>query len=180
LADARHVARETGAGLFVIASLHQTGESLRLTARILETLGGQVRWVVPAEIPVAMPDLSVDTVAQRVAGALAALVEPRYASWMPIATSPPTFRAFEEFDRATDLKIHNRPGDALLHFERAATLDPTFTWAMLEAAIVRMNIGDRPGADSIDVVNAARPIAGSPSLARVDARRATRRLGPVV
>jgi tetratricopeptide (TPR) repeat protein len=156
--DVRRVARETGAGMLVVTSLHRMGDSLRLTARILETLGGQVRWVVPAAtLPVSAPDASVDTVAERVAGAFAALVDPRYASWMPVATSPPTVRAFEEFDRATDLKIHNRPGDALPHFERAATLDPTFTWAMLEAAIVRMNIGDRPGADSvIDVVNAKR------------------------
>ncbi len=157
LPDVRRVARETGAGLLVATSLHRTGDSLRLTARILETLGGDVRWVVPAALPVSAPDLSVDTVAQRVAGALAALVDPRYASWMPVATSAPTFRAFEEFDRAADLKLHNRPSDALPHFERAVTLDPTFTWAMLEAAIARMNIGDRPGADSvIDVVNAKR------------------------
>ena len=151
------VARETGAGLLVITSLHRMADSLRLTAQIVETLGGQVRWVVPATLPVSAPDLSVDTVAQRVAGALAALVDPRYAAWMPVATPPPTFRAFEEFDHATDLKLHNRPSDALPHFERAATLDPAFTWAMLEAAVARMNIGDRPGADSvIDVVNAKR------------------------
>jgi DNA-binding SARP family transcriptional activator/tetratricopeptide (TPR) repeat protein len=134
--DVRRVARETGAGMLVVTSLHRTGDSLRLTARILETLGGQVRWLVPATtLPVSAPDASVDTVAERVAGAFAALVDPRYASWMPVATSPPTFRAFEEFDRATDLKLHNRPSDALPHFERAAHVLPNrFLYGLAENA----------------------------------------------
>ena len=157
--DVRRVVRQTHAGFLVVASVHGARDSVSAEARIIESAGNRVRWVVPRTVSVASRAAQpLDTIAQRVAGALAALTDPRFGSWMPIAaTTPPMFRAFQEFDRATDLKLRNRPGEALSHYEAAAALDPTFTWAMMEAAVGHMNIGDRPGADSvIDLVAARR------------------------
>jgi tetratricopeptide (TPR) repeat protein len=127
--------------------------------RIIETAENRVRWVVPSGAGMAVSSgQPLDTVAQRVAGGLAALADHRFGSWMPIAAiTPPTFRAFQEFDRATDLKMRNRPREALSHYESAAALDPAFTWSMMEAAVAHMSVGDRPGADSIvEVVNIRR------------------------
>lgn len=157
--DAPDVARRAGAGLLVIAAVRGAGDNMFAEARVVETIGNRLRWVIPS--PANMgghATRSLDTVAERVVGALAALSDPRFDSWMPIAaTLPPTFRAFEEFDRATDLKLRNRPREALAHYEAAAVLDPTFTWSMLEAAVAHMSAGDRPGADSVvDLLNLRR------------------------
>jgi hypothetical protein len=48
-----------------------------------------------------------------------------------------------------ELRLSNRPTEALPHFERASAVDTTFTWALLEAATTHMTAGDRGGADSI-------------------------------
>ena len=156
--NAQRAAREAGAGILVIATVHRAGDTVVADARIIETAGNLPRWVVHgvARSPASMQPL--DTIAQRVAGAIAALTDSRFGTWLPIAAAiPPTVRAFEEFDRATELRLRNRPGEALGHYEAAVVLDPTFTWAMMEAAVAHMNIGDRPGADSvIDLVAAQR------------------------
>jgi DNA-binding SARP family transcriptional activator len=148
--DVRALGRETGAGSIVLTSSRRDGDTLYFDAWITEPLGGSVRWVVPAVPAVAasMGSVTRET-AQRVAAAIVALADRRFASWLPNVTAPPTLRAYEEFDRAFELKLRNRPAEALPHFVRAAALDATFTWAQLEAAIVYMNVGDRIAADSI-------------------------------
>ena len=146
----RAIADETRAALVVVTSLRKDGTTLALGARIVDALGGQVRWVIPSvRATTATLEPATDAIAQRTAGGIAALGDRRFASWLPGATSPPTLRAYEEFDRATDLKLRNRPADAMIHFERAAALDSTFTWSLMEAVITHMNVGDYVGADSI-------------------------------
>ena len=157
--DVDRIAERSGAGFLVIASLRETRDSVSAEARIVETIDDHVRWVIRSAASRASEAAGpLGTVSQRVAGALAVLTDHRFASWLPVATTmPPTFAAFQEFDRATELKNRNRPGEALPHFEAATVLDPAFTWSMMEAAVGRMSIGDRPGADSvIDLVNARR------------------------
>jgi len=143
-------AKETRAGSVVMTSVRREDTTLVLEARIVDASGGDVRWVIPpARATSSTIEPAADVVAQRTAGGITALADRRFASWLPGATSPPTLRAYEEFDRATDLKLRNRPADALVHFERAAALDTTFTWALMEAVITHMNVGDFAGADSI-------------------------------
>ena len=149
-ATLRAIADETRAGSVVVTSLRQEGTTVVLEARIVDALGGQVRWMIPSVRATALTfEPAIDAIAQRTAGGITALADRRFASWLPGATSPPTLRAYEEFDRATDLKLRNRPGDAMIRFERAAALDSTFTWAVMEAVITHMNVGDFIGADSI-------------------------------
>ena len=157
--DISNVARQAGAGLLVIVSVHGTGDSASADVRLVESSGNRMRWAIPNAVSTtARGPLPVDTVAQRVAGGLAALTDPRFGPWISIAAAmPPTFAAFQEFDHATDLKLRNRPRESLAHYEAAAALDPLFTWSILEAAVAHMSAGDRPGADSIvDLVNARR------------------------
>lgn len=174
--DSRGVAEQTRAGAIVLTSLRRDRDSVLIDARIIEPLGSKVRWVIaPARGAASAPGPAIDEIAQRAAGAIAVLRDRRFASWLPVATSPPTLRAYEEFDRGTDLKLRNRPADALIHFERAVALDPTFTWALMEAAITHMNVGDRVGADSIaDILNAARDRLSSVERDWLDWMRAVR------
>src|SRR4030095_1532803 len=121
-----NVARQAGAGLLVIVSVHGTGDSASADVRLVESSGNRMRWAIPNAVSTtARGPLPVDTVGQRVAGGIAALTDPRFGPWISIAAAmPPTFAAFQEFDRATDLKLRNRPRASLAHYEAAAAADP--------------------------------------------------------
>ena len=148
--DVRAIGRHSGAGSVVVTSARRDRDTLVYDAQIIETLGSRVRWIIPpVRTTVASPGLALDQLAQRVAGAVAALGDRRFASWLPAAASPPTLAAYQELDRGMDLRLHNRMSESVPHFERAAALDTAFTWALLESALAHMTVGDRTGADSI-------------------------------
>src|SRR5262245_44915970 len=102
--DISNGARQAGAGLLVIVSVHGSGDSASADVRLVESSGNRMRWAIPNAVSTAARGPQpVDTVAQRVAGGLAALTDPRFGPWISIAAAmPPTFAAFQEFDRATD------------------------------------------------------------------------------
>jgi tetratricopeptide (TPR) repeat protein len=78
------------------------------------------------------------------------LLNPRFASWLPLGTrTPPTFEAFEEFARGEELQRNGRTRDALTHYRRATALDTTFTWALMQTAAAYLNLLNTSGADSI-------------------------------
>jgi hypothetical protein len=148
--DVRAIGRHSRAGSVVVTSARRDRDTVVYDAQILETLGSRVRWVVPpVRMTVVSPGPPLDQLAQRVAGAVAALGDPRFASWLPAAASPPTLAAYQELDRGMDLRLRNRMSESIAHFERAAALDTAFTWALLESALAHMTVGDRAGADSI-------------------------------
>ena len=148
--DLRRIGQQTGAGSAVVTTIRRDRDTTFVDARIVETFGRRVRWVIPSvRTATTSPDPGLGEMAQRVAGAVAALADRRFASWLPVAASPPTLAAYQELARGMELRLSNRPTEALPHFERASAVDKTFTWALLEAATTHMTAGDRGGADSI-------------------------------
>ena len=148
--DLRRIGQQTGAGFAVVTTARRDRDTMFVDARIVETIGRRVRWVIPSvRTAMTSPEPSLGEMAQRVAGAVAVLADRRFASWLPIAGSPPTLAAYQELARGMELRLSNRPTEALPHFERASALDTTFTWALLEAVTTHMTVGDRSGADSI-------------------------------
>jgi DNA-binding SARP family transcriptional activator/tetratricopeptide (TPR) repeat protein len=148
--DLRRISQQTGAGSAVVTTIRRDHDTTFVDARIVETFGHRVRWVIPsARTATTSPEAGLGEMAQRVAGAVAALADRRFASWLPVAASPPTLAAYQELARGMELRLSNRPTEALPHFERASAADTTFTWALLEAATTHMTVGHRGGADSI-------------------------------
>ena len=149
--DLRRIRQQTGAGAAVLTTIRREHDTTFFDARIVETFGRRLRWVIPSVPATATsPEPGFAEMAQRVAGAVAALADRRFASWLPAAAaSPPTLAAYQELARGMELRLSNRQSEALPHFERASALDTTFTWALLEAATTHMTVGDRTGADSI-------------------------------
>jgi tetratricopeptide (TPR) repeat protein len=100
--------------------------------------------------PVDSPEQAMREIRDRATGASAALLNPRFASWLPLGTTtPPTFDAFKEFVRGDELILSRRARDALPYLRSATALDTTFTWARLQIASAYLNVLDTEGADSI-------------------------------
>jgi tetratricopeptide (TPR) repeat protein len=102
-------------------------------------------WAIPPIlVHPELPDEGLAEAGQRAAGAVLALRTPRLAEWFPVATAPPTFDALVAYLQGFG---EARVWDSGQHFERAARLDSTFTWALLEASSMgRMMDRDRANA----------------------------------
>jgi tetratricopeptide (TPR) repeat protein len=143
-------ARTAGDGLAVRGAIYRTGRTVRFEVGIVSGSRQHVRWALRSvTAPAGAPEAAIHEVVARTTGAIAALRDPRFASWLPRGTAtPPTFDAFKEFARGDELQLRGQLRDALPRFLHAARLDTTFTWAALEAARARMRLLD-PDADSI-------------------------------
>ena len=136
------------AGTIVSGAVHDEAGRIVIQARIAQR--GRVAWVVRTVSAGAdSPAQALDELRHRVAGAVAALMNPRFASWFPIASAPPTFDAFQEFAHGVDLQLHGFDRDAVSHLRRAAAIDTSFRWARMQLALAYLNLFEEPAADSI-------------------------------
>ena len=147
----RQAPKEVRAGTVIHGAIYRTGRLLHFEATVSSESPRRAAWILPSvTAPVDSPQLAMNAMRDRATGASAALMNPRYASWLPLGTrTPPTFDAFQEFAYGDDLMRLHGPRDALKYFRRATELDTTFTWARLQVAGSYLNLLDTAGADSI-------------------------------
>ncbi|MGH7552523.1 MAG: BTAD domain-containing putative transcriptional regulator, partial [Longimicrobiales bacterium] len=119
-ADLRRAARASGARIVVSGAMYgkvvpdRSARTLRFEAQVVDASSAQVVWAVPSiSAPADSAERALEEITERVTGAVAALMNPRFASWLPIATAPPTFQAFQEFARGTELQLSGQPEGAL-------------------------------------------------------------------
>jgi tetratricopeptide (TPR) repeat protein len=138
------------AGSTVRGAIYLAGATLRFEGTVTTSRGGLAWTLRSVTAPLDSPEQALREVSDRLTGAIAVLANPRFASWLPLGTTtPPTFDAFEEFARGDELQLSGRARDALAHFTRAASLDTTFTWSLVQAAFANLNMLDNAAADSI-------------------------------
>ena len=138
------------AGSIVSGEFHRDGNRIVFQTWVTDARRNHSGWAIrPASAPVDSVVRAIDDVSRRVSGAVAALRSPSLGSWFPIATSPPTFDAFQEFADAVDLQSRGFDKEAVDHLRRAVDLDPTFTWARMQLALAYINLFEQTTADSI-------------------------------
>jgi len=145
------LARANGTGTVVSGSYYLQGDSVYFQARITNAADGEeLAAIVPAAGLVDAPVAAVEQLRGRVMTTLATLTDPRLAKWMRYASKPPTFEAYQEFVEGMDLYLTKRKGrEALLHFQRAAAIDSSFTMPLLWGAFVFLNTGKAAESDSV-------------------------------
>ena len=136
------LAAQLGAGTVVSGAYYKAGSALRFHVQISDVARGEVLDAFDVTGGAAAdPSAPVENVRQRTVGSLAALVDPRLASWVRVASRPPTYDAYREFVGGQRVwGIDHR--QALIHFTRAAELDSTFYAARVEAAILHRLLGE--------------------------------------
>lgn len=132
---------ETFAGTVVTGSYYRLRDSLHLQAQLVDAQSGElVSLLAPIVVPLSNPESGVAQLRDRVMGAVAASRDERIASLPGITRNPPSFTAYEAFDRGLDSFLAQRYTAALQQFRTAFDRDTTFTAAALWAARAALNL----------------------------------------
>lgn len=136
--SAIRLAAELGAGTVVTGSYFLRGDSVLLHARIADVrTGALVRAIEAPPVPRRDRLHALEALRSQLAGALAAVLDPRLASWSHASSQPPTFAAYRLFAAGIDAWLAESFADADSLFLAAAELDTAFTaplvWAIRSA-----------------------------------------------
>ncbi|UCC83138.1 MAG: tetratricopeptide repeat protein, partial [Gemmatimonadota bacterium] len=151
------LAEQTGAGTIISGAVYLFEDSLQLQAHVTDVQNQRILVSVESDRSSrGNPGPAVESLRQRVVGALAITHDRRIASFANVALQPPTFEAYRAFTEGEAL--YNRafaPGNSHLREEslrlllRAFELDSTLRAAQLRAADAMSLLGDPAGADSV-------------------------------
>ena len=154
LSDARlqQMAISAGAGRIVRGEIHRRGDSLEFQVLVLDSRSGmRLGNVQPSTAPVDSPMVGIDGIRQRVMGTMATLAN-RRGTGLAVSDVPPSYEAYTEFMRGEDEFLRYRYREALVHYARAAQMDPSYAAPLVRSAYAYTNIAQWPAADSVIAV----------------------------
>ena len=132
VARVAELARETGAGAVVWGRVDRSGDSVRFDTWILR---GDARTVIrvlePVTGPHANPVAAIERLTRNVAGAFAALADPRLAAYSGQAAHTPPYDAYVQYVRGLEATARRELPVAVTYFDRAVAADSNFVEAML-------------------------------------------------
>lgn len=129
-----------GGRILVSGSYSRVSDSLRFRLRISDAAtGALLTGVLEAAGPGGRPEPVLELLRQRTLGALAPLLDARFASWARVASRPPSFEAYQLYAAGLDRPLGVRsPSERVDYFLKAAARDSTFTaplvWALTFSA----------------------------------------------
>ena len=146
---ARNLAKATRARTLVSGSVYRLGDSLRFQAQVHDAGTNKLLATVdPVTVAAANPAEALEPLRQRVTGALATMLDDRLNSQAAETSRPPTYEAYQEF--LLGMENYGRDLEADLgHFRRAASLDTSYTQALLWLGIADSDLEQYRQADSV-------------------------------
>ncbi len=144
------IARSTGASTIVTGSYYKLGNTIQFQAKILDANGKILQAIEPITSQAAKIMDGVESVRQRVLGALAMVLDKRPEGAVEPASKPPTYEAYQQFIQGRDLflKQFDYPG-AIEYFKRAYAIDTSFLSPLEWAGYAFANLGQWAQADSL-------------------------------
>jgi serine/threonine protein kinase/tetratricopeptide (TPR) repeat protein len=142
--------QETGAGTVVTGSYYQVGDSLQFHAEVVDAVAGKVlialAWIT---VPRSAPEAAISELRQRVMGMIALSRDNRLTQATGKSGRPPTFEAYQAFDRGLARARDQDYAQALPEFLHAFQMDTEFVTALLSAATASWNLGRSDEVDSL-------------------------------
>lgn len=136
----RLLRQETGAGTIVSGAVYRVGDSLQFTVDVTDVVAGrQLQKLPPVSAPISDPQLALEPLRERVMGALAALTDERLARLPGVRQRPPTFPAYQAFERGLRAFLNQDYRGSVSDLRLAHTLDTTFIVPSLYAATAYWN-----------------------------------------
>jgi tetratricopeptide (TPR) repeat protein/tRNA A-37 threonylcarbamoyl transferase component Bud32 len=146
----RELAELTRAGIVVSGSYSRQGDSLRFQTEITDPRRVEVLNTVPlVNGSLANLETAFQELAERIAGALSVVLDTVFAATASFGSHEPTYAAFREHVRGSDLHSRGRYDEALEHFLRGYELDTAYVANLAWAAIALWNCGRYAEADSL-------------------------------
>lgn len=151
------MARDADADIVVWGAVNRQADSLVFRARVSDVRRGTLLATIdPIASPHSNPMRGATRLRARVAGALAALSDPAYASVVPPSSPTPTFEAYSEYMAGLGLFQQFNTGEARRHFAAAFALDTTFATPLVWSALSFDTDGNPRGRDSVARILAER------------------------
>jgi serine/threonine-protein kinase len=140
---ARRVGATTHASAIVTGTVSRFGDSLRVSAEVVDARSGQViRALQSVSGPVSDPIVAIQALRERLLGSFASGDLQRRTR---LGTEPPRYSAYEEYVEGSDrfVRYHDWPG-ARRRLEKAIELDSTFAapWVMLALTLRNLELYD--------------------------------------
>jgi serine/threonine-protein kinase len=150
----RSLARRAGAGTIVWGLHDRVGDSVRMRSEIVDVESGRTVDAVEVRVgPDSDPSNALVPFRQRVTGAVAALIDPRFAEWKMGPDGSPSFDAYLDFVRGVELYYGHdgfrSPEGAIERFDEASRLDPRFLTPRVWTVLACHYMGETAKADSI-------------------------------
>ena len=141
---------ETGAGTVITGSYYQVGDSLQFHAEVADAVARKVLIsLTPITVPRSAPEAAISELRQRVMGLIALSRDNRLSPATGVSGRPPTFEAYQAFDRGLTRSREQDYAQALPEFLHAFQLDSEFVTALLSAATASWNLGRSMEVDSL-------------------------------
>ncbi len=148
-AELRALAEQAGAALIVSGNYYLTGDSVHLQGNVLDTRDGSIiRAVGPMTAAVSAPQRAMGELRDRMMGAFANILDPRFGAIAP-GVNPPSYQAYQEFVAGDEAFYERRYAEATRRLMNAYRLDTTFVVSAIRAAVVYQNAGNCETVDSI-------------------------------
>jgi serine/threonine protein kinase len=146
----RSIAKATGASMIVMGSYYKLGETIQFQAKVVDANEKILQAIEPITSETAKIMDGVESVRQRVLGALAMVLDKRLDGDVEAASKPPTYKAYQQYIQGLDLflKQFDYPG-ALEYFKRAYAIDTTFISPLIPALFAYANLGQVAQIDSL-------------------------------
>ena len=144
------IAKSTGASMIVMGSYYKLGETIQFQAKVVDANEKILQAIEPITSETAKIMDGVESVRQRVLGALAMVLDKRLDGDVEAASKPPTYEAYQQYIQGLDLflKQFDYPG-ALEYFKRAYAIDTTFISPLIPALFAYANLGQVAQIDSL-------------------------------
>jgi TolB-like protein len=135
-AAARELAKRVGAGTVLWGTYYVQEDSLRFEAQLVDAPTGKTLLSLePAVGSLGEKTRAVEILRQRVMAGFATLVGANFESWAT-ASVPPTYEAYREMLEGHEEALDFGWEQAAAHYQRAATLDSSYTGAYTARALV--------------------------------------------
>ncbi len=144
-------AKAIGAGIFVGGSLLRDGETVQLSADLIDPVSGRIlRSVGPISGPASDPSRAAGELRERVLGTIALMLDSAMNDVIPaVSVQTPTYAALRQFAAGEMKASQSHYQQALPYYLAAYKLDSTFTFAAVRAARGYYNTSQCDLADSL-------------------------------
>ena len=127
----------------------RAGDSATFIVRFSDRRRTDLQWeTTPVRVAMQSPSAALEEIRQRTLGGVAALGDERLRDYLPVATRPPTFDAYQQLVEGTALTGRGALEAGMERYRWAAALDSTFTWPLLSGTVSHLWRLNGNGVDS--------------------------------
>ena len=150
LKSVRSIAKATRASMIVIGSYYKLGDTIEFQAKVMDANEKLLTAIEPVTSQARKTMDGVESLRQRVLGALALVLDERLKGWATQVSKPPKYDAYQQYVQGLDLflKQFDYQG-AIEYFKRAYAIDTSFFFPLTDACAAYVNLGQVAQADSL-------------------------------